>query len=53
MTLAVMRFINTTRVGRHLREREFKEEAEARDTGQGVESTRMEGDDKEENREEG
>lgn len=52
-TLAVIRFIITTKAGRCLQERELEEETKGRDARQDMESGRLEEDDEEENREEG
>lgn len=41
MTLAVMRFITTPRVGRHFRVKELEKEPEARDESQGLENKKI------------
>lgn len=51
-TLAVIRFIATTRAGRRPWEKELEEEAEARNASLGLESKRMEREDRKENKEE-
>lgn len=51
--MVVIKFTTTTRAGRLPREKKLKEESEARDAGQCMESKRLKGDYEEENREEG
>lgn len=51
-SLAVIKFIATTRAGRRPRGRKLDKDAEASDARQSMKSGRLEGDDEEENREE-